>query len=145
LAAVGASIVGAIAVLATVMTNLTTIGKSFESFWHMFDSKTPTSAQQSRPQAAAPEMGAPKKVVKVCMGNGGGDNCLAGADAKYDCNTYSAMGGGGQKTYEVLGDSFCGYRDKDNAWKVAPHTTVVIQNNGGGQCGWTAFQVTCNP
>lgn len=77
-------------------------------------------------------------------GNGGGENCLNGADAKYDCNTYRAFGGGGPQTYNVLADMFCSYTD-GSAKKIYPHDIVVIQDNGGGQCGWTAFQVTCNP
>jgi hypothetical protein len=86
----------------------------------------------------------PPKVVKVCMGNGGGTNCLSGAGAQFDCNAYNGMGGGAQKTYDTLATMFCSYVE-NGASKVAPHNIVVVQNNGGGQCGWTAFQVTCNP
>jgi hypothetical protein len=77
------------------------------------------------------------------MGNGGGDNCLAGVDVHYDCNTYSAIGGGGQKTIEALANRFCGYTE-NGIQKILPHTVNVYQNNGGGQCGWTGFEVTCN-
>jgi hypothetical protein len=104
---------------------------------------SPTPAPQTSPQVAAPAP-APKKVIKICMGNGGGENCLNGADAKYDCDTYKAFGGGGPQTYTVLADMFCSYTD-GGAKKIYPHDIIVIQDNGGGQCGWTAFQVTCNP
>ena len=77
------------------------------------------------------------KMVKVCMGNGGGDNCLTGAAGHFDCDAYSKMGGGSQQTYDNLSTMFCG--SKQNTARV-----TVTQNNGGGQCGWTAFQVVCN-
>ena len=77
------------------------------------------------------------------MGNGGGDNCLAGADARFDCNAYSQMGSGSQQTYNTLADRYCGYTE-NGVRKVDPHDITVYQNNGGGQCGWTGFQVTCN-
>src|SRR5262249_43944680 len=32
---------------------------------------------------------------KVCMGNGGGPNCLSGAQAAYNCDFYKGIGGGG--------------------------------------------------
>jgi hypothetical protein len=85
----------------------------------------------------------PHKVVKVCMGNGGGANCLSGAGAAYDCNTYRGMGGGASQTYDVLADRFCGYYE-GHIRKVDPHNIIVTQDNGGGECGWTAFEVTCN-
>ena len=86
----------------------------------------------------------PRKVVRVCMGNGEGVNCLSRADAKYNCDTYNAMGGGAPRTYDILADRFCGYTE-NGVRKVDSHSIIVIQDNGGGQCGWTGFEVTCNP
>jgi hypothetical protein len=85
-----------------------------------------------------------RRVFKVCVGNGGGSNCLSGADARYDCLSYQALGGGGKNTYDFLALKYCGYLDNGNQ-KVAPNNVTVIQNNAGGECGWTSFQVTCNP
>jgi hypothetical protein len=139
LVAYGASILAAIGVIAALMNNITSIMQFVEPIlgWH-----TPSPAPVA--PTPAPVAATPAPVtVKVCMGNGGGQNCLDGAGAKYDCNAYNAMGGGAQKTYDALADMFCGYTE-NGVRKVAPHNIVVVQNNGGGQCGWTAFQVTCN-
>jgi hypothetical protein len=95
-----------------------------------------TPAIQTPPQVAAP---APKKVFKICMGNGGGENCLNGADAKYDCNTYRAFGGGGAQTYTVLADMFCSYTNAGPK-KIYPHDIIVIQDNGGGECVGRRFR-----
>ena len=84
----------------------------------------------------------PRKVVRVCMGNGGGDNCLSGADAHYDCDAYKAMGGGNKETLRVLAERFCGYSDNGDHNVYEPKI-IVYQNNKGGECGWTGFQVTC--
>lgn len=86
--------------------------------------------------AQALQSGDPK-MVKVCMGNGGGDNCLSGAAGHFDCDAYNKMGGGSQQTYDTLSTMFCGAKPKTAR-------VTVTQNNGGGQCGWTAFQVVCN-
>jgi hypothetical protein len=120
-----AAAIGAIAVTATLLTNIKTIAEFFEP---IFGS-----------QSVVP----PHKVVRICMGEGGGTNCSSGASASYDCDAYKAMGGGSQKTYDVLSDRFCGYTDK-GVRKIYPHNIIVYQNNGGGKCGWTGFEVTCN-
>jgi hypothetical protein len=135
LAALIATIVGAVAILAAFLTNIKEIMEFFEPmFGHHDVAKTSPSPQPPPP---------PHKVVKVCMGNGGGTNCLSGSDAHFDCNAYNSMGGGSQKTRDTLADSFCGY-DENGVHKIYPHNIIVYQNNGGGQCGWTGFQVTCN-
>jgi hypothetical protein len=84
------------------------------------------------------------KTFKVCMGNGGGNNCLAGADASFGCDQYNAMGGGGARTTTELGERFCS-TTVNGQKKQQPFDIKVFQNNGGGQCGWTGFLVTCNP
>ena len=122
---IGASIIAGIAVVAALITNLTTITQFAELIVGV----------HSAPKA--------RKVVKVCMGNGGGDNCLGGADAHFDCNAYKAMGGGSKQTYDSLADRFCGFT-ANGVRKVDPNSIIVYQNNGGGECGWTGFQVTCN-
>jgi hypothetical protein len=33
-----------------------------------------------------------KMTYKICMGNGGGANCMSGADAYFDCNFYRSVG-----------------------------------------------------
>lgn len=81
---------------------------------------------------------------KVCMGNGGGPSCASGADAVFNCDTYSKMGGGAPVTYDILAHKFCDYSDNGTI-KLAPHKVDVTYNVGGGQCGWTAFRVICNP
>jgi hypothetical protein len=73
-----------------------------------------------------------KTSFKLCFGEGGGNNCLAGADIKYGCNTYWAWS---QKAWDDLGGNLCGSKDK--------MTKVQTQNNGGGGCGWTAYSLTC--
>jgi hypothetical protein len=87
---------------------------------------------------------ATSKSYKVCMGNGGGNNCLAGSDASFDCNQYNGMGGGGPRTTTELGARFCS-TTVNSQKKQQPFDIKVYQNNGGGQCGWTGFLVTCNP
>jgi hypothetical protein len=137
-AALIVSIVGAIAIVAGLLANIKTIVEFFEPlFGDQMTVATPTPA--ATPPAPPPA----HKVVRICMGNGGGNNCLSGAEAQYDCNAYKTMGGGGQKTYDTLADRFCGYTD-NGVHKVYPHNTIVYQNNGGGECGWTGFEVTCN-
>jgi hypothetical protein len=84
------------------------------------------------------------KSFKVCMGNGGGSNCLAGSDASFGCDQYNAMGGGSAKTTTELGQRFCS-TTVNGEKKQQPFDIKVYQNNGGGQCGWTGFLVTCNP
>ena len=96
------------------------------------------------PQVCQKASAPPRKVVKVCMGNGGGPSCAGGADAVYNCDAYSAMGGGSKLTYDTLAQRFCQYNDNGTI-KTYPNQVIVTYNVGGGQCGWTAFQVTCNP
>jgi hypothetical protein len=86
----------------------------------------------------------PHKEVKVCMGEGGGENCAAGATAFYDCDAYHGMGGGNQRTYDYLANNFCGYTNFFGTHKVYPHNISVYRNNGGGKCGWVGFTVICN-
>jgi hypothetical protein len=123
-----AAIVGVIGVVAALLANIKTIIEFFEPLFASHTVVVPPP---------------PHKVVRVCMGNGGGDNCLSGSGAHYDCDAYNAIGGGAQRTYDVLADRFCGYTE-NGVRKVYPHNIIVYQNNGGGQCGWTGFEVTCN-
>jgi len=78
------------------------------------------------------------------MGNGGGDSCRNGADASFDCDHYNAMGGGGPQTTKALEELFCSV-DENGQKKQLKSDVKVISDVGGGQCGWTAFQVTCHP
>ena len=119
-------LLGGIIVVGGVLTNTKAIVEFIE---HMIAAVLPTP---------------PHMVVKVCMGEGGGNSCTAGAGASYDCNAYSDMGGGAQKTYDFLADNFCGYTNNFGTHKVYPHHISVYQNNGGGKCGWVGLQVTCN-
>jgi hypothetical protein len=41
------------------------------------------------------------------MGEGGGSNCLSGANASFGCDQYGAMGGGAPRTVQILGEQFC--------------------------------------
>jgi hypothetical protein len=106
----------------------------------------PVSAQQTPKLPEAP-VGAPtkppSKTTKVCMGEGGGNNCLAGADAKFGCDVYHQWGAGGRMT-QNLGENFCSVTE-NNSKKQQPFDVKVYQNNDGGRCGWTGFLVTCNP
>jgi hypothetical protein len=101
----------------------------------------PTSA--SSPAPALPSKPVPKE-TRVCFGNGGGNNCISGAQAHYDCDFYGKVGGGGDRTTQWLGEQFCTTIENGQK-KVMPFTVGVYQNNSGGQCGWTGFTVTCNP
>jgi len=76
--------------------------------------------------------------INVCMGNGGGDNCLGPGVVSYSCDAYSAIGGGAEQTYVALSQRFCN-------GKPATAKTNVRHNfsHSGGQCGWTSFTVTC--
>ena len=87
---------------------------------------------------------AKSKSFRICMGNGGGNNCSAGADASFGCDQYNAMGGGGARTTTELGARFCS-TTVNGQKKQSPFDIKVFQNNEGGQCGWTGFLVTCNP
>jgi hypothetical protein len=133
------AIVGAIAIIAALLTNIKTIIEFFEPIFEGHAKEPTQTTTQPSPSPSPP----PHKVVRVCMGNGGGDNCLSGASAHYDCDAYKAMGGGGQRTTDTLADRFCGYTE-NGVHKVYPNNIIVYQNNGGGQCGWTGFEVTCN-
>lgn len=82
--------------------------------------------------------------TRVCFGNGGGSNCKNGAQANYDCAFYRKIGGGDQRTKDWLGEQLCTTIEGGRT-KVMPFTVSVYQNNGGGECGWTGFTVTCNP
>ncbi|MBR1267229.1 hypothetical protein JQ629_06880 [Bradyrhizobium sp. AUGA SZCCT0222] len=84
------------------------------------------------PPPAPPPQPPGKTSFKLCFGEGGGNNCLSGADIKYGCNTYRAWS---QKAWDDLANDLCGSKDK--------MTKVQTQNNGGGGCGWTAFNLTC--
>jgi Caspase domain len=84
-----------------------------------------------------------KSVTRVCMGEGGGDNCLSGSDATFDCDVYHNWGAGG-KMNENLGAQFCSSVRHGNKVQL-PFNVTLYRNNGGGKCGWTGFIVTCNP
>jgi hypothetical protein len=86
----------------------------------------------------------PRKEFKVCMGNGGGPSCVSGSSADFNCNAYRQMGGGSKQTYDALSQRFCAYED-NGVPKVAPSRITVTYDVGGGECGWTAFQVICSP
>lgn len=91
------------------------------------------TAQPSPPPAPPPQpLG--KSSFKLCFGEGGGSNCLSGADIKYGCNTYWSWSA---KAWDDLAVNLCRSKDK--------MTKVQTQNNGGGGCGWTAFTLTCTP
>jgi hypothetical protein len=100
------------------------------------------SPPDQKVEAIAQPKSAPK-ITKVCMGAGGGINCLDGVDAKFDCNVYWSWGAGG-KMNDNLGANFCSTTES-GAKKQQPFDIKVYQNNGGGGCGWTGFLVTCNP
>jgi hypothetical protein len=87
---------------------------------------------------------AQQKVIKVCMGNGGGPSCAVGADVVYDCQMYEGIGRGSQLTVDTLSQLFCQYYD-NGTMKIAHHKVIPIYNVAGGECGLTMFQVTCNP
>jgi tetratricopeptide (TPR) repeat protein len=74
-----------------------------------------------------------KTTFNVCFGEGGGNNCLAGADAKFGCGSYSNWS---EKRWDELGAGLC---------EGSKFTKVQIQNNAGGGCGWTAYRLTCEP
>jgi hypothetical protein len=76
------------------------------------------------------------KSFKICFGGGGGSNCLAGADVKLDCDQYH---GWTQEKWDTLAGNLCGY----TVTKIQKYPLVQTQNNGGGGCGWTAYQLTC--
>jgi hypothetical protein len=95
-------------------------------------------------QIVPPPPPPPQRDYKICMGNGGGPSCAGGATAVYNCATYRGMGGGAKVTYDTLANMFCSY-DDNGTTKVWPHKVIVTYDVGGGECGWTAFQVTCNP
>jgi hypothetical protein len=127
-----AALIGGVALLAAFLANVKTIAEFFE----------PLFGTHATDKGGGNPL--PHKVTRVCMGEGGGTNCSSGAGASYDCDAYKAMGGGAKQTYDTLADRFCGYTDSTGAHTVYNHNIVVYQNNGGGKCGWTGFEVTCN-
>ena len=108
-----ASVVAVIAVISALITNVKTIGDAVNSVFGL-------------------DWG--PKTVKVCMGNGGGNNCQSGANANFDCNFYRSIGGGGPQTAPALAANFCPSKRAN---------VTLYQDNGGGECGWTGFEVTC--
>jgi hypothetical protein len=98
------------------------------------------AAKEPSPPPPSPQ----KMAYKVCMGNGGGTSCTSGADAYFDCNFYNSVGGGGDATTKFLGERFCKINENGNVRQLK-YSVRVYQNNGGGQCGWTGFEVTCTP
>jgi hypothetical protein len=84
------------------------------------------------PPPPPPPQPSGKTTFKLCFGEGGGDNCLAGADIKYGCPVYHSWSA---KAWDDLATNLCGAKDK--------MTKVQTQNNGGGGCGWTAYALTC--
>lgn len=84
------------------------------------------------------------QTFKICTGNGGGPSCISGSTGYYTCAQYSAIGGGGQSTYDILGRRFCAYMEGGKP-KVAPYKVIAAPSRSGGECGWTEFTVTCNP
>jgi hypothetical protein len=81
---------------------------------------------------------------QVCMGNGDGPSCQAGANASYTCAEYNAVGSGGAQTKRELGKRFCTYYDGGRE-KQIPFRVALISSRPGGECGWTLFTVTCLP
>ena len=72
-------------------------------------------------------------IKKICWGEGGGNNCQSGAYANLGCGTYHNVGA---NILQYMKDTYCPNQ---------PSIVEQIQNNGGGGCGWTGFNVTCNP
>jgi hypothetical protein len=101
------------------------------------------SPETKAPPASSAQPKPAPKITKVCMGAGDGINCLAGADAKFDCNVYRTWGAGG-KMNDNLGANFCSITE-NGVKKQQLFDVKVYQNNDGGGCGWTGFIVTCNP
>jgi hypothetical protein len=118
-AALIASIVGAVAILAAFLTNIEKIAEFFEPMFGHHDVAKTTLSPQPLPSPL------PHKVARVCMGNSGGDNCLSGSNAHFDCNAYRGYGGGSQKTTDTLADSFCGY-SQNGVHKVYPNNIIVL-------------------
>jgi uncharacterized protein YjbI with pentapeptide repeats len=81
----------------------------------------------------------------ICMGNGGGkpDECTGSGVITYSCDQYSNIGGGGPPTAPALGSRLCGFTENGQQ-KVAPYTFTHVFSRGGGQCGWTRFNVVCS-
>lgn len=96
------------------------------------------------PTAVPTTVALPRRSYRICMGNGGGQSCTAGADATYTCDVYNKMGGGNQATRDALVKRFCEYKDGDKT-VLALNQITVTANRAGGQCGWTEFTVVCNP
>jgi hypothetical protein len=94
------------------------------------------------PAPTPPPTPAPaRKETRVCFGNGGGNNCLSGAQASYDCDFYRKIA---PRLNDWLGEQFCTTVENGQK-KVMPFTVSTYQDNGGGNCGWTGLTVTCNP
>jgi hypothetical protein len=80
----------------------------------------------------------PPPPINVCMGNGGGESCLGPGVVSYSCDSYNAIGGGGDQTYVSLNQRFC------NGQPATAKANVRHNfSHSGGQCGWTSFTVTC--
>jgi len=75
-----------------------------------------------------------QRVFKICFGDGGGANCLAGADVRLDCSRYHSWTA---QKWEELAAGLCGT-------KTPSYLNAQIQFNDGGGCGWTAYRLTCN-
>ena len=105
---------------------------------------TPVEVTFINAEPTPPGPARPAQTFKVCMGNGGGPNCLSGADAVFSCASYRVMGGGAKYTYDEVAKKFCAYSD-NGATRIYPNKVDVTYDVGGGECGWTAFRVVCNP
>jgi hypothetical protein len=73
---------------------------------------------------------------EVCVGSGGGPSCISKTTIYYTCSQYREIGGGSASTVQLLGQRLCGER-------LQPKVTVKF-DVGGGECGWTLFEVTCS-
>jgi hypothetical protein len=94
----------------------------------------PTTPILSPAPSPAPAPRPPRVVKKICFGNGhDGEDCRSEADATLDCGVYKRAGA---NIREFVKSEYCPNQ---------PATVEVIVNHGKGECGWTAFRVTCNP
>jgi hypothetical protein len=59
------------------------------------------------------------------------NSCEAAGWLHYDCAAYSAIGGGGKQTQEILGKKFCRYTTNGDDENFAPYVISAVSKSGG--------------
>jgi hypothetical protein len=97
-------------------------------------------ARQHVPHSELPSNLHAVQPVDICIGSGEGSSCYGPGVVTYSCDDYKTiLGGGSDKTLEILNERFCS-EGTETAKQNVKHNFSIE----GGKCGWTSFTVTCS-